>query len=483
MRVLNNVWYTTLAQVSALAFHLVYMVIHVVRLSVLWLSVPHLVPFRVFLLSFLLLLEHWPVPLPPCGRHQGNYTLALRQLRSLGPWPKTLLSQLLQSVCPGKCWTNCQQPRGPSCRTGNMCFCLKRPRLGKLFEFTWTEWWLQSHWVPWVPWPKVFWRWQVHRRRLDAFSNPDDQNARSAVLPHFPCEQIHAGVYTWFEKFWARTNMPAFNRPIRIHCKTFSLSARLVFEIKAKCHDFVARYKDHGIFCESESPFCDTSTNITVRQSKSIEDREIGRRFAPLGKVLSTKLQEIFPERDAKDTINVPHLTSVHKSSACWTAGTECENWFSNLHHPDTNICLTLLHLACAIPVFLMMYYDRVMCQASHLAQNRSANVWWPPFRLLAFSPPGESRPPFFTVSLCGGLSISRSTLLDVWPYMTRRLVVENVLKSSLAVCTTRCLATFIPPCGLANVNPDWHRHNSLTNLLIWLAAGSPLSTLSHAGL
>ena len=35
-----------------------------------------------------------PEPLPPCGRRQGNYLLALRQLRSLAAWPKTYLSHL-----------------------------------------------------------------------------------------------------------------------------------------------------------------------------------------------------------------------------------------------------------------------------------------------------------------------------------------------------------------------------------------------------
>ena len=33
-------------------------------------------------------------PRPPCGCHRGNIPLALRQLRSLVPWPKTPLSQL-----------------------------------------------------------------------------------------------------------------------------------------------------------------------------------------------------------------------------------------------------------------------------------------------------------------------------------------------------------------------------------------------------
>ena len=52
------------------------MVIHVERLSVCSLSVPRLVPFRVFLLSLALLFSLLPVlcpePLLPCGQRQGN---------------------------------------------------------------------------------------------------------------------------------------------------------------------------------------------------------------------------------------------------------------------------------------------------------------------------------------------------------------------------------------------------------------------------
>ena len=64
-------------------------------LSVLWLSVPLLVPLRVFLLFLLLLPELWAEPLPTCGRNRGNIPLALRQMRSLALWPKTHLSQVM----------------------------------------------------------------------------------------------------------------------------------------------------------------------------------------------------------------------------------------------------------------------------------------------------------------------------------------------------------------------------------------------------
>ena len=50
---------------------------------------PHFVIFLVFILSPLLLPEPWLVPLPfSCGFHRGKIPLALRQLRSLAPWPK-----------------------------------------------------------------------------------------------------------------------------------------------------------------------------------------------------------------------------------------------------------------------------------------------------------------------------------------------------------------------------------------------------------
>ena len=68
-------------------------------------------------------------------------------------------------------------------------------------------------------------------------------------LLQFPCEQVHAGVSTWFDKFLATADIPAANKPIEIHCKTGSRSARLVFETRARCREFVVRFKDDGIQC------------------------------------------------------------------------------------------------------------------------------------------------------------------------------------------------------------------------------------------
>ena len=117
------------------------------------------------------------------------------------------------------------------------------------------------------------------RRRFDSFSNPDDENARSAVLLRFPCEQCDAGVSARLKKSLTTANVPTANMPVRIHCKTGTASARLVFETRTKCQDFVARFKDDGLPNTVDSTFCSTRATIIVRQSKSPEDREIGRSF------------------------------------------------------------------------------------------------------------------------------------------------------------------------------------------------------------
>ena len=56
----------------------------------------------------------------------------------------------------------------------------------------------------------------------------------------------HTGVMNWINSVCETSNMPAYDKPVRIHCKTGSLSARRVLEIRAKCQDFVARCKDDG---------------------------------------------------------------------------------------------------------------------------------------------------------------------------------------------------------------------------------------------
>ena len=102
--------------------------------------------------------------------------------------------------------------------------------------------------------------------------------------------------------------MSAFYKSVRIHCKAGSVSVRLVFETRAKCQDFVARYKDDGIPYAINSPFCCTNTKILFRQSKSIEDRENGKQFAPLRRELADQLKVLFPDGDDEGAFIIPAL-------------------------------------------------------------------------------------------------------------------------------------------------------------------------------
>ena len=201
------------------------------------------------------------------------------------------------------------------------------------------------------------------RRRLDTFSSPDDEHARSAVLLQFLFEQYHAGVINWINNFWATSNIPVNNKPVRIHCKTGGLSARFVFETRAKCQDFVARYKDDGIPDAVESPFCISSTNIIVRSPNRSKTGESENDLRPCGKFWPKRSKISF----LKEMIQVPslslHSTYDHKTSAPRILETAWENQFSNLLHLETNRCLILLLLTCAFLAFLMTYCDNSLCK------------------------------------------------------------------------------------------------------------------------
>ena len=76
----------------------------------------------------------------------------------------------------------------------------------------------------------------THRFHKD--TSPDDDSARSAVLLRCPFEQCHANMSAWLKKTLAPADMPD-----KIHCKTGTTSARLVFVTRARCQYCVARFR------------------------------------------------------------------------------------------------------------------------------------------------------------------------------------------------------------------------------------------------
>ena len=135
------------------------------------------------------------------------------------------------------------------------------------------------------------------------------------------------------------------------------------------------RYKDGGICNEVDSPFCKISTKISVHQSKSFEDREIGRRYAPLWKVLSTKLQEILPERDVSDAYIVSALDVRSQILSIFDRRNGAGKLVVKLAPPGHE---QLFDLSAPYLCELGISDDvqrQVICQAKLLARNRAANV------------------------------------------------------------------------------------------------------------
>ena len=137
------------------------------------------------------------------------------------------------------------------------------------------------------------------RRRLDTFTSPQDEHAHVSNTTL----ELRIGSIT-FEK---NQTFQSIIIPSSFIAKQVpSVSARLVFETRVKCQDFVARYKDDGIPYEIDSPFCCAKTTISVRQSQSLEDRKIGKQFAPLWRVLAEQLKILFPDGDDEGAFIVP---------------------------------------------------------------------------------------------------------------------------------------------------------------------------------
>ena len=86
--------------------------------------------------------------------------------------------------------------------------------------------------------------------------------------------------------------MPAVNRPV-----TMSNVKILLSDIKIMASPV-----------RLTVPFCNTKTTITVRQSKTIEDREIGKQFAPLWREVADQLEILSLDRDDVGAFIIPAL-------------------------------------------------------------------------------------------------------------------------------------------------------------------------------
>ena len=140
------------------------------------------------------------------------------------------------------------------------------------------------------------------RRRLDTFSSPEDEHARSAVLLQFDCDQYHTGVTNWINSE-AKSNMPAYDKPVRLHCKTdpcqsdtYSKQEQNVRTLWSKIKMMVSPTKLIVHFAQAEP----------ISLSAGTSRLKTGKRLAPLWQIVAAKLKVLFPEGDDTGTFIVP---------------------------------------------------------------------------------------------------------------------------------------------------------------------------------
>ena len=206
----------------------------------------------------------------------------------------------------------------------------------------------------------------------------------------------------------------------------------------------MAQYRDDGIFLRSGQSFCCVKTTITVRQSNSLQDREIGKQFVPLWRVLAEQLKLSSLMEMTKVPLLSQRSTPAHKSSASRIEETALENLCSNLPLLEAHSCLHLLHLTCVFLVFLMVCCNgsaRPMCDGRPFAS--------PLFRRLA-----------------GRGALSRGFpfqwVLHFALSMTRCLTVHDAtsctMDMNVGAHAIPCRASSLLPYGFSGANLHWYR-------------------------
>ena len=172
------------------------------------------------------------------------------------------------------------------------------------------------------------------RRRLDTFSNPEDEHARSAVLFQFTCEQYHAGVSVWFDFLGniQRMFQQAYQNTLQNRfsfCQTRIWNKRNVMTLWPGTRMMVSLTQLIVRFAVLIP--VSLSANPSHLRNAKLEDglHHFGGLSPPRSK------------KPSLDEMLSRHLTTIHKYSASWIAGVGLENQFSNLHllSGGFNIC------------------------------------------------------------------------------------------------------------------------------------------------
>ena len=165
--------------------------------------------------------------------------------------------------------------------------------------------------------------------------------------------------------------------------KQVSVSVRLVFETRAKCQDFVARFEDYGVPMPLTVP---SAAPIQISSSANQDHLKTGKSESNLrlsGENWLTNLKFSSLMEMTKVHSSSQRSMLAHMSSTSKIEETGLENRCSNLPPLEADKHLPLFAPELSVPVTSPDVLQRVLSQANKV------NVWWPllrssPFCLLA---------------------------------------------------------------------------------------------------
>ena len=237
--------------------------------------------------------------------------------------------------------------------------------------------------VPFLPrWPQNFSKspgssddHRNTRRRLDTFSNTEDENVRSAVVLQFPCEQVHAGMSTWLNKFWATTNVPSFNKPIRIHCKKAPNPRGSFLEQEPSVKTFWHDTRMMVFHLRLIVPFAISAPQYWCVNPSHQKTEKLGDVLHHFRKCWFQKKQEIITGRDAKGYFIVPSVDARAQILSIYDRRNGVGKPVFKLAPPGHEQAFDIAAPNLCEPSISDVVLRQTISEASTPAQNRAANV------------------------------------------------------------------------------------------------------------
>ena len=258
------------------------------------------------------------------------------------------------------------------------------------------------------------------RRRLDTFTSPEDEHARSAVLLRFPCEQYHTGITNWINNFWENQTFQSIINPSELLQSRFCVGQTRIRN-KSQMSGLCGPIKRWWFPSWNWQPLLLRQNNYLgspiqnhLKTGRSESNLRLCGECWPNSSKFSSLMEM------TKVHLSSQRSTPAHKVSALriWRNGVG-KPVFKLAPFGSGQLFTLVAPDLCVFLVFFLEVLQRVISQAS------TANVWWPPIRLPAGRGALFRGFPFRWV-LHLALSLTRSMTVHVaTPYSREDLLSE----------------------------------------------------------